>query len=303
MLHSRMLQYLDEVVRQGSIRKAADRLHVAPSAISRQILALEQSLGIDLFDRSEGRLKPTAAGELLVQHARETIKEMARTRGQIEQLKGLRKGVVTIGLMSGLAADIVPRAIVAFHIHNPRLEVKPRLMSTGDEILNAMAKGEIDLGFGFDFEMRPAVRLLHSVTAPLGAVMTPDHPLAHAEVLRLGDCAAYPLVLADHSMALRPYIDRALERSKLELRANTETNSIEMMRSLALLGSIAFLTPFDIKVERRGGRLVHIPVLELATHSQQLMLVEDRRRSNVLGSLFSEAIKANMNETDVPLPG
>jgi DNA-binding transcriptional LysR family regulator len=292
MLHARLLTYLDEVVRQGSIRKAADHLNVSASAISRQILALEEQVGLPLFDRSGRHLVPTAAGELLVRHVRETLRDMGRTQSLIEELKGLRRGSIAIGLMSGLASNIIPRAVVGFRERNPRVELKLRLMATGEEIVGAVEKGEIALGIGFDFARRPNVRVVHSTTGGLGAVMRPDHPLAHSGQLRLADCAAYPLILADPTTAIRPHIDQALARSHLEPIPAAETNSIEIMRQMAISSDcIAFLTPFDIEADERMGRLVHIPVHELARHTQRLMLVENERRSDPLVSLFAEKLK------------
>jgi DNA-binding transcriptional LysR family regulator len=297
MLHARLLSYIDEVVRQGSVRRAADRLNVASSAISRQILALEEQLGVQLFNRSGGRLKPTAAGELLVRHIRETLKEMARIRAQMEELKGLRRGSIGIGLMSGLAANILPRAVSDFRQSNPRVEVKLKLMTTGDQILTAVERGEVELGLGFDFPRRANVRVVHSASGRLGAVMRPDHPLAREATVRLADCVVYPLALADATTAIRPYIDQALERSGINTLAATETNSIEVMRHMAMLDEcITVLTPFDIETEQTLGRLTWVPIQEFARHEQRLMLVQNERSADVLASVFAERLKASINE-------
>ena len=108
MLHSRLLTYVDEVARTGSIRKAASRLNVAASAISRQILALETQLGTPLFQRLPKKLILTAAGEVLIGHIRQTLKELVRAQAKIEELKGLRRGEITVAMMSGLASNLVP---------------------------------------------------------------------------------------------------------------------------------------------------------------------------------------------------
>src|ERR1041384_68849 len=104
MLHSRLLKYLDEVARLGSIRKASAQLNVASSAINRQILALENELGTPIFERMPRRLRLTATGEVLIAHVRDTLKGHARVESHIEALKGLTRGEVTIATMNGLAA-------------------------------------------------------------------------------------------------------------------------------------------------------------------------------------------------------
>ena len=212
MLHARILTYLDEVVRQGSIRKAAEKLNVAPSAISRQIMTLEEKMGVPLLDRNMRPLAPTAAGDLLIRHIRDTVRDLARTQAMIEELKGLRRGLVRLAVMSGLAPNIVPSAISGFAERNPRVELKVSLVTTGDRILDAIEAGDADLGLGFDFTMRSSIRTIVSATGKLGAVMAPDHPLARERELRLAACASYPVALADDTTAIYPYITTAFER-------------------------------------------------------------------------------------------
>ena len=123
MLHSRLLTYVDEVARTGSIRKAASHLNVAASAISRQILALEAQLGTPIFQRLPKKLILTAAGEVLIGHVRQTLKELTRAQAKIEELKGLRRGEITVALMSGLASNLVPGTVKEFRLTNPRVKL------------------------------------------------------------------------------------------------------------------------------------------------------------------------------------
>ena len=290
-----MLTYIDEVARRGSIRAAAERLNVAASAISRQIRSLESEFGTPIFDRTTYRLTLTAAGEILVRHARDTLKEMERTKALIEDLKGLRRGEVSVGLMSGLAANVVPRAVVQFRTVNPSVTVHLRLMTTGDSILAAVASKEVDLGVGFDFADRSNVRVLSTALAPLGAVLAPDHPLAERASVRLSDCVGYPLIIADKTTAIRPYIDQVFERSNIVPSSSVETNSIEVMRQVSMNGGgVSFLTRFDVETELKLGRLVYIPVQELVSNMQRLMLVSAERGVTALASVFAEQLKAAM---------
>src|SRR5271156_553249 len=121
MLHGRLLTYLHEVARLGSMRKAAERLNVAASAINRQILALEEELGTPIFQRMPRKLVLTAAGEVIIRHVRQTLKDLEQARSKIEDLKGLRRGEITVAMMSGLAANIVPRIVAVFQRSNPRV--------------------------------------------------------------------------------------------------------------------------------------------------------------------------------------
>ena len=91
-MHAAVLRYFDHVARQGSIRKAAEALSVASSAVNRQILRLEDEIGVPLFERSRAGVRPTAAGELLLRHVRETQIEFQRARAEIASLGGTVSG-------------------------------------------------------------------------------------------------------------------------------------------------------------------------------------------------------------------
>ena len=297
MLHGRLITYLDEVARAGSIRKAAARLNVAASAINRQILALEAELGTPLFQRLPRKLVLTAAGEVLIGHVRGTLKELERARGKIEELKGLRRGEISIALMSGLAGNLVPRVVVEFRRRNPRVKLDLTLMSTGEAITQAVANREADLGFGFDFPAHPALRILSSSIGRLGAVMAPGHPLAGRAMVRLSDCVAFPLIIADRSMVIRPYLDTAFARALLTLDPSLETNSIEVMRQAAMLDDgLTFLTLYDIEFERQAGRLTWVPIRELAHQAQTLMLVGHDRGTSAIASVLVEMVRGMMQE-------
>src|SRR6478752_1939386 len=96
MLHTKKLQYIDEIARSGSILKAASRLNVASSAINRHILALEEEIGAPLFERLPRGLRLTAAGELCIEHIREVLKNYERLEGRIRGLKMPQAGKVSM---------------------------------------------------------------------------------------------------------------------------------------------------------------------------------------------------------------
>src|SRR6516225_1461277 len=90
----RLLTYVDAVARHGSIRKAADMLNVASSALNRQILELEMDLGTALFERLPRGVRLTAAGEVFLGYARQAISQLKVVESQVQQLRGLIRGQV-----------------------------------------------------------------------------------------------------------------------------------------------------------------------------------------------------------------
>lgn len=295
MLHSRLLRYLDEVSRLGSIRKAAARLNVASSAINRQILALENELGAPIFERMPRRLRLTATGEILIAHVRETLKGHQRVEAQIEALKGLARGEVTIATMNGLAAGPLPRFLSSVLDQHPRVHLRVRVLPL-DQMSNAVLTGEADLALTYNPANSPGLRVVASHDLALGAVVSPKHPLAKRRYLRLADCAEFPLAIADGSMTIRPAIDMAFTRANLPLHPTIETNSIEFMKKIAGSGqAITFLNPVDVTEDVDAGEIRMLPLDELASHPISLkLLVRARGSLDTFPSLVVEEIRKAM---------
>jgi DNA-binding transcriptional LysR family regulator len=273
MLHSRMLKYLDEVARLGSIRKAAARLNIASSAINRQILALESEIGAPIFERMPRRLRLTATGEVLIAHVRDTLKGHQRVEAHIEALKGLTRGEVTIATMNGLAAGPLPRFLNSILDTHPRVHVRLRALPL-DQIANAVLTGEADLALSYSTPVSPGLRVVASHELSLGAVVSAKHPLGTRRPLRLADCAEFPLAIADHSMTIRPAVELAFTRANLPLHPTIETNSIEFMKKIAATGqAVTFLNPVDVDEEVKAGTIRHLSLPELSSHPISLRLM------------------------------
>src|ERR1700710_342635 len=111
MNHLRFLKYIDEVARVCSIRAAAERLHVAPSAVNRRLLDIEQELGTPIFERLPRGMRLTAAGELFIHYVRDRAAALEQVRSKIEELKGLHRGTIKVAVSQALAPSFLPRAI------------------------------------------------------------------------------------------------------------------------------------------------------------------------------------------------
>jgi DNA-binding transcriptional LysR family regulator len=295
MLHARILTYLDEVARLGSIRKAAARLNVASSAINRQILALEHEIGTPIFERMPRRLRLTATGELLIAHVRETLKSSQRVAAQIEALRGLKRGEATIATMNGLAAGPLPGFIASVLEAHPRVHIRLRVLPL-DQIPNALLTGEADIALGYNFPTSPGLRVVASHDLHLGAVVAPAHPLTKRQPAWLADCLQFPLAISDSSMTIRPVVDLAFTRAGLPLHPTIETNSIEFMRRIAGAGSaVTFLNPVDIGVDLARGTLAYVPFQDLKVEPITLKLVVRARGTlDAFPSVLLEELRTSL---------
>lgn len=295
MLHSRMLKYLDEVARRGSIRKAASHLNVASSAINRQILALEQDIGAPIFERLPRRLRLTSTGEILIAHVRDTLKAHQRTTAHIEALKGLTRGEVTIATMNGLAAGPLPRFLSSVLDTHPRVHVRLRTLPL-EQIANAVLTGEADVALSYSTPTPPGLRVIASHELSLGAVVSAKHPLTKQKAIRLADCVQFPLAVADASMTLRPAVELAFSRANLPLHPTIETNSIEFMKKIAINGhAVTFLNPVDVREEISAGLVRHIRLPEFASDTISMkLLVRMRGALDTFPSFVVEELRKAM---------
>lgn len=305
MLHSRLLIYLDEVVRAGSIRKAAARLNVASSSINRRIIALEEEIGVPIFERLSRGLRLTGAGELLIAHIRQTLRDYELLQSRLVDLQGRRRGLVRISTMGGLANSLLPSLVGWMREHHPFIKLRIKAASLQD-IVAEVGSGEADLGFAFQLPADAKLRVVARTSLRIGAVTAPAHPLAGRGSVYLGDCLGYPLILADHTLTIGALMADAFERAAIRVDLAVESNSIELMKQAVTDGqSITFLNEVDVEVERCAGRLTFLPLLDEQMPRQELKLVERARGTlDPSQSLVAEEIRKiiqAIDEGDWPL--
>lgn len=279
VLHSRLLGYLDEVARIGSIRRAAERLGIAASSINRQILALEKELDVPLFERLPRRLRLTVAGELLIAHVRQTLRDHTAMRSRLVDLKGQRRGLVRIATMGGLAHTLMPPLVNWMRTNLPHVKLVVRAHSR-DDVVSAIVNAEADLGLGYQLPSDSKLRVLARTTSRIGAVTAPGHALARRRgggPVALSECVGFPMVIPDRSITIGAFLAEAFEQSMIGVETIAETNSVELLkRSVSLGETVAFLSEIETEVEVRRGEMVFMPLRDSGLQSQELRLVARR---------------------------
>jgi DNA-binding transcriptional LysR family regulator len=287
----RIFVYVDMVVRQGSIRKAATALNMASSALNRRILDLEEELGASLFERLPRGVRLTSAGELFVGYVRRVITDLEMVSSRIEHLRGLVRGEVRIATAESLAGDLLPRAIALFHAAHPGVHFHITVCGP-DDMLAALARDDVDLIAGHDLPKHPSVSVLASVTHPFCAVVARGHPLARRRSLKLRDCLPYPVAMADHTLAGRALIDRTLAGASFRFEPTLESNSVEAMKAYARLSqAVCFQFRTGAMRDIELGNMVAIPLADGELAGAQLVLA--MRRGRVLPiapAAFSEEL-------------
>src|SRR4051794_36901034 len=139
MLDRRLLYFL-AVAREGSFSRAADVLHVAQPAVSRQVALLEAELGVQLLERGPGGVKPTDAGRRLVERGGALERDAATLRDELLAYGDGRRGRVAVGYSTSLGYGTAPAIIAALRERLPEVEVRPELRPT-PELADAVQRG------------------------------------------------------------------------------------------------------------------------------------------------------------------
>jgi DNA-binding transcriptional LysR family regulator len=143
---SQTLRCFDEVARRGSIRKAAESLHLTAAAVHQQVLNLEAQVGTPLFDRMPRGVRLTTAGEIMLAAVRRGQRDYEHALAQVEDLRALRRGHIQLALTPSSAEQLLPAAIAAAMRSHPGVTYSVRTGS-GESILRWVAQGEADIGY------------------------------------------------------------------------------------------------------------------------------------------------------------
>ena len=257
--HLTPLAYIDAVARAGSIRKAAETLSITSTALNRRVLALEEELGVPIFERLPRGVRLSTAGELLIAHIRGQISEFEKLKSQIADLSGERRGNVSIACSQALLPFFLPEQISRYRALHPAVTFDVRLRDRA-AAEQALVDLSADIALVFEPVRLREIQVLITVRQPLHAVMAADHPLAGQEVIRLRDCAAFPIGLPSAQYGVRHLIDLALHRSSVTLPVAIESDSFEFLRRYPLHeGLVSFQIPVGLP-KKPGEGIVTRPV-------------------------------------------
>lgn len=199
-------RYFLAVIDSGSLAAAGERLHIAPSAVSRQISLLEESIGVPLFERRPRGMQPTAAGSALADHARRASLEEQSLLSELRA--GDYPGAKVVRLVSteGLSRYFLPQVLIRHYQQHPAFQYVLEVMSP-HECADKVRRGEADVGLVFSTEPIDGVEVLHSSRSPIRAVMRVGHPLATLKQVPLRSLSHYPLALTPKGSTQRLLFD------------------------------------------------------------------------------------------------
>ncbi|EML9723139.1 LysR family hpxDE operon transcriptional regulator HpxR [Klebsiella aerogenes] len=257
---SRFAHYFMEVARSGSLRRAAEKLHISASAINRQILQAEASFGTPLFERLPEGLRMTTAGELLYDNLLRWQKEFRVTQQKFDELQGLKRGTVNVGMVQALAEGSFAAALAEIINQCEWLELMLQVADS-QSISDRVRQADVDFGLILDPEGQAGLNVLAFIEMEVGVVLHPHHPFAPAPAISLGELSderhiipGAPLIVHDRVAMLYRHYDFSPPNT-------VSCNDIRLIKSLVLKGGgVTVLSLLDVQDEVNNGSLAFVPL-------------------------------------------
>lgn len=211
MIELRHLRYFIAVAEELNFTRAAERVHIDQTPLSRAVRDLEEELGVQLFIRTPRRLLLTPAGARLLEEARKIFIRVERTKRAVRQTHALYQAPVRIGIADGIAQPRLAECFTTWQSKFPEVPVELSEMRSR-ELSGALGREDMDVGFSFGIPKTNTISQEIAWSYPCMALLPLGHDLGRSKVVELRDLASFPLIGCDaeHLPGLRQQIDALL---------------------------------------------------------------------------------------------
>ncbi|SMO52406.1 LysR family transcriptional regulator [Melghirimyces algeriensis] len=287
----RQIQYFIEVAKREHVTEAANALHVAQSAVSRQIANLESELGIQLFVREGRNVRLTPLGKIFMEHAEKSLMEIEKAKVEIEEFLDPERGTIRLGFPSSMASHILPRVISAFRMKYPNIGFQLRQGSVR-QLTNWLVRGEVELSLiapvptdekDYQGEIFFSEKLI--------ALLPSNHEFSDQPALRLDQLRKHSFVLFPSGFVLNQIVVEACQQMGFTPKVSFEGEDIDAIKGLVAAGLGVTLLPEITLMESIPRATVKIPISEPQLTRTVGMIIPNNRELPPSEKLFYEFIK------------
>ena len=294
-LYSAAFRYFVAVAEAGSIRGAARKLNVVSSAVNRQILNLEQSFDVQLFERVGRGLRLSVAGGVLLKHAKKALVDLEGAIDALDDLSGLKRGIVKVAVVESIADSILPDIVVTFQDAYPGIEIDVQVMSS-TKVTRAIASAECHVALTFNPSVQKGLNHVCTYSLPVGVVVAKHHPLALKDQCHFEDCLAFPVAMPTGQLSIGQTIGALMDSGGHQAGSIVRTNSLRFMRQLVLGGTyVAFQTRLGLASAEASRQLAFIPILDPQLAMEELVLLTNASHEPSLAPKeFTKHVEASL---------
>ena len=290
----RQFEILRAVADKGSFTAAAKVLNVSQSAVSRQVILLEEELGEPLFLRLGRKVRLTSAGTAFLDLSRRVLADVRDTTASIVEQQQQLAGTLHLGGGMTVCLHVFPALLKEFRKRHPKVEIKVTTGAT-PQLLAGLRSGSLDVGLltlpveGSDLVQVPVMR------EELLLVMPPAHKLARLRRITPQDLVGQPLVLFERGSSTRRVIDEMLQRDGIRPRIVMETENVEILKALTMIGMGLTVLPYQSLAREARDRTLRVKRIEGVTMVRETgwVYVRGTRVPRMVQDVF-EALRRTM---------
>lgn len=261
----------------GGFRRAAEALRITQPAVSARIKALENSLGVPLFERGPGGLTLSAAGRALRPHAEQLLKAVALARQAVHNLRPQSAGALQIAAALSICTYLLPDVLKRFQTAHPKVMITVRA-GHSKEVLEMVLRGEAEIGLARSLH-HPAVETVSLREDPLILVGRSAAWPKGARRVRLENVADQPLIFFDRGSSDWTLSHGLFRRAGLVPNVALEVETIEAAKRMVERGlGLAFLPHLAVSREIRRRTFVAIDIVDAEPLARSLDVIHPRQR-------------------------
>jgi DNA-binding transcriptional LysR family regulator len=286
----RQLEYFVAVVEEANFTRAAERVHISQSGVSAQIRQLERELGADLIDRSGRVATLTTAGEAALEHARAALAAVGSVRRAVDEVAGLMRGQLVVGMVTACTVTPLFDALAAFHSAHAGVEIV-LVEDSSDRLVEAVRAGSMDIALAATAGVAPPDLAATLIVSEGLAVAVPEgHPLAGRQSVTLAEVTGYPIICLPVGTGVRAVLDLECASQGLHPDITLQCSAPDAVADLAVRGlGVAVLSASMAAGYQNQLSAVPIRGLEIPA---VLSLVWTRSTSEALDTFRAQAGRA-----------
>lgn len=233
------------VVEETSLAKAAERQHLAPSAISKRLADLELNLNVKLFERKPNGMFPTAAGTALLHHARLIMRNVDDLETELVDFAGGLRGTIRVQANATAMASYLPEDLTSFLALFPRVRIEIE-ESTSTETLRAIAENAADIGIYGDVLIPPELSSFVYRPDMLALIVPRGHPLEAHEAVRFEEAVPYEFIGPPRGSSIDTALLRAAANLGASIKMTIRTSGFDAISRLVDAGLGIAIVPESV---------------------------------------------------------
>ncbi len=284
------------VVEEGGFSAAGEKLNMVQPAVSISVRRLEESVRVQLLNRSTQGVRPTKEGEIFLSYARSILRQMGEVSTHLKDLQSLSAGHVTIGAPSVTMAYFVPKLTAEFLAHHPAINLRASV-GPSEIVINRVRMREVEVGFIAGGLVADDLEQHRIWNEPLMCCVSEASPLAGERSISWRALLMHPLAIFPRGYNQRTLIDGVAQSLGLALNNHIESESAELLMEMVRSGQALSIT-FSQAAALAPG-VVSIPIDDAPTVPISICRLKDHSES-VAANAFFEHVLERFSQAALP---